>query len=139
MTHNLQYAQARHWLPYHQNNIHKAKALRRNMTGAESKLWFEVLRNRQFLDFRFLRQRTIDRFIVDFYCAELKLAIEIDGDSHAETADADCARTRLLGHYGIQVIRYTNQDVLNNLTGVYDDLVRKVQRLIPPTPLKKGG
>ena len=109
------------------------------MTRAECRLWFELLRNRQFLGLRFLKQRSVDRFIVDFYCAELKLVIEVDGDSHAEQIVYDELRTELLGRYGIQVIRYNNADVLNNLHGVYDDLVARVQALIPPTPLEKGG
>ena len=89
-------------------------------------IWNEVLRLRQFADYKFLRQKPIDEFIVDFYCSSLKLVIEIDGDSHAEAVEYDAARTRILSNHGLTLIRYTNRDVLHNISGVYDDLVRHV-------------
>lgn len=66
-------------LPYDRDLIIKAKELRQNMTVAEKKLWHEYLK---IFKFRVLRQRPIDYFIVDFYCASLKLVIEVDGESH---------------------------------------------------------
>ena len=96
------------------------------MTVAEKKLWNNYLKN---FNHRVLRQRPINNFIVDFYCAELKLVIEIDGDSHFtdEGKSYDTARTKILEGYGIKVIRFTNDDVLNNLEGVcqrIEDLIR---------------
>ncbi len=87
------------------------------MTTAEKKLWNQYLKN---LEFRFLRQRPIDNFIVDFYCAALKLVIEIDGESHftTEAKEYDQARTKILEGYGLKVIRFTNDEVMNNLEGV---------------------
>jgi very-short-patch-repair endonuclease len=64
-------------LPYNPKLVERAKNLRKNMTPAEKKLWYSYLRN---FKFRVLRQKPIDNFIVDFYCAKLKLVIEIDGD-----------------------------------------------------------
>jgi very-short-patch-repair endonuclease len=86
---------------------------------------------------RVLRQRPIDNFIVDFYCASLKLVIEIDGESHftQQGKDYDEERTRILEGYGITVVRFTNVDVLQNFEGV----CRELARWIPPTPLGKGG
>ena len=81
-------------------------------------------------DYKFLRQKPIADFIVDSYCAELHLAIEIDGDSHAEAAEYDSARTATLNAHGILVIRYTNDEVMHNLEGVYDDLVRRIEQII---------
>jgi len=59
---------------------------------------------------------------VDFYCSELRLVIEIDGDSHAETEEYDLERTRFLNALGLQVIRYSNDEIIQNIEGVYDDL-----------------
>ena len=104
-------------LPYNPLLVERAKQLRKNLTAAEKKLWNEYLNN---LKFRFLRQRPIDNFIVDFYCAALKLVIEIDGDSHftTEAKEYEEARTKVLEGYGLKVIRFTNDEVMNNLEGV---------------------
>ena len=108
-------------LPYNRNLIPKAKELRKNMTAAEQKLWYECLRT---FPLRVLRQRPIDNFIVDFYCAKLKLVIEVDGDSHftPEAQIKDKERTDILQGYGLTVIRFTNDDVLNNLEGVCETI-----------------
>ena len=84
---------------------------------------------RHFADHKFLRQKPIDEFIVDFYCSSLKLVIEIDGDSHAEDVEYDAARTRIFSNHGLTLIRYANRDVLNNISGVYDDLVRHIDEI----------
>ena len=81
---------------------------------------------RQFADYRFLRQKPVDLFIVDFYCSSLQLVIEIDGDSHAESPEYDAERTRILNGYGLTVIRYANHEVLHNISGVYEDLVQRI-------------
>ncbi len=91
-------------------------------------MWNEVLRMRHFADYKFLRQKSIAEFIVDFYCAELSLVIELDGDSHAESIKYDAVRTTALNALGITVVRYSNDDVMRNLEGVYDDLLRKLER-----------
>jgi very-short-patch-repair endonuclease len=67
-------------LPYNPQLVERAKTLRKNMTKAEKKLWYDYLRNFQF---RVHRQRPIDNFIVDFYCPNLSLVIEVDGESHS--------------------------------------------------------
>ena len=117
------------YIPYDKKLVDKARANRKNPTSAEKKMWYEVLRNREFEDLKFTRQKPLDRYIVDFYCAELQLVIEIDGDSHAEQEEYDRVRTERLGQYGITVIRYTNSDVLHHLDGVYVDLSDKVKIL----------
>lgn len=116
-------------LPYNKNLVPRAKELRKNMTKAEKKLWYDYLRNFQY---RVHRQRPIDNFIVDFYCAELKLVIEVDGETHySETAQAyDQMRTQILEGYGLKVIRFTNDEVLDNLTGV----CYSIESMIPPSP-----
>ena len=121
-------------LPYNPQLVARAKEFRKNPTLAEKKLWQDYLKT---FKFRVLRQRPIDRFIVDFYCAALKLVIEIDGDCHF-TEDAqvyDWERTKILEGYGLQVVRFTNNQVMNNFEAVCE----QIAGLIPPTPLKKGG
>ncbi|MEM9768969.1 MAG: endonuclease domain-containing protein, partial [Cyanobacteria bacterium P01_D01_bin.71] len=94
-----------------------AKELRKNMTPAEKKLWYQYLRN---FEYRVLRQRPINHFIVDFYCPHLKLVIELDGDSHFnEVARAyDLQRSQTLAGYGLQVIRFTNKQVFSQFEAV---------------------
>ena len=116
-------------LPYNPELVAKARQLRKNMTVAEKKLWYGYLRNFQF---RVLRQRPITYFIVDFYCAALKLVIEVDGDSHFTTEGRayDARRTEILEGYGLRVIRFTNEEVLHNFEAVCD----RIEAFIPPNP-----
>jgi len=129
------------YIPYNPTLVEKARENRKNPTPAEKKLWFEVLQNKRFADLKFTRQKPLDEYIVDFYCAELMLVIEIDGDSHAEQAEYDEQRTARLNRLGIEVIRYTNREVLNNLEGVYSDLLERirVRRQKPPKSPLSGG
>ena len=115
------------YLPYNKNLVPRAKELRKNMTLAEKKLWYDYLRD---FKYRVHRQRPIDNFIVDFYCPQLKLVIEVDGDSHyTENAqEYDRQRTEILQGYGLKVIRFNNHDVLDNLAGV----VTIIEELDPP-------
>ena len=110
------------YLPYNKSLTVLARENRKNPTPAESLLWNKVLRSRQFARYKFLRQKPIGNYIVDFYCSELQLVIEIDGDSHAQQMKYDAERTHFLNALGLVVIRYTNQEVLQNLSGVVADL-----------------
>ena len=111
------------FLPYDKHLTALARENRRTPTHAETLLWQKVLRGKQFEHYKFLRQKPIVDYIVDFYCAELRLVIEIDGDSHAEQIEYDAQRTRFLTSLGLQVIRYANRDVLHELPGLYDNLL----------------
>src|ERR687885_2393102 len=115
-------------LPYNRQLVEKAKELRKNMTPAEKKLWYGYLRT---FKFRILRQRPIDNFIVDFFCAQLKLVIEVDGESHFtdDGKDYDWERTQILEGYGLKVLRFTNDEVLQDWEGV----CRRIEEEIPPT------
>jgi len=110
-------------LPYNPELTAKAKQLRRNMPPAKQKLWHSYLRN---FKFRVLRQRPIDYFIVDFYCAELKLAIEVDGTAHftPEGLSADQQRTQRLEGYGISVLRFSNEEIMHQFEAVCDRIQR---------------
>ena len=119
----------RKYISYDKNLTDKARENRKNPTAAERKLWYEMLAQKSFMGLKFTRQKPIDRYIVDFYCSELMLVIEIDGDSHAEQEEYDKQRTERLNKYGITVFRYTNRDILYNLSGVYEDLCEKIEEL----------
>ena len=116
-------------LPYNPCLVAKAKELRQNLTPAENKLWQDYLRT---FPLRVLRQRPINNFIVDFYCASLKLVIEVDGESHFtnEGLIRDAERTRVLESYGLKVIRFSNDEVMNQFEGVCQNILEE----IPPNP-----
>ena len=105
------------FLDYRRRLKRSARALRRDPTPAERKLWFEFLRD---LPVRFTRQKPLGDHIADFYCAREMLVIEVDGDSHftnaAERYDAD--RTAVLELNGIQVLRFTNLEVMQQFEAV---------------------
>ena len=102
-----------------------ARQLRKNMTRQERKLWYEFLRT---LPCQFRRQKVIEKYIVDFYCAEKKIAIEIDGSQHYEEKNVikDAERTEFLNAKGITVLRYTNLDIDKNFDGVCEDIYKRV-------------
>ena len=102
-----------------------ARQLRREMTPAEKKLW-RRLRDPQIFDVTFRRQHPIEPYIVDFCCPALRLVIEVDGDSHAESVERDTARTEKLEALGFRVVRFTNSDVHENIEGVLDAIRKEV-------------
>jgi very-short-patch-repair endonuclease len=107
--------------------------LRRESTDAEAKFWFAV-RNRQLCEAKFRRQWPIEEFIADFYCVELKLVVEIDGGQHADNIRDD-ARTTELGKLGYRVLRFWNNDVIENIEGVLDRLSHEIQKTPHLDPL----
>lgn len=121
------------FIPYKKNLTTLARENRKNPTAAEKHIWQQLLRLRQSSNYKFLRQKPIGGYILDFYCAALQLAIEIDGDSHAEREEYDAERTRFLNACGIQVLRYNNDDVLQNITGVYEHLSSTIANLTSKT------
>lgn len=122
-------SQRRRYLPYEIYLKEYARKLRNNMTMAERKLWREILRKDQMEGLRFLRQKPLGVYIADFYCSKLLLVIEVDGSSHftLEGLEYDLIRTAALENLEIKVIRYTNQEVLNNLEGVFEDLKKQIE------------
>jgi len=107
-----------------------ARELRQPQTLAEATLW-RHLRNRN-LKYKFRRQHPIDFFIIDFYCAEAKLLIEIDGESHLEKEqqEYDQARTEYLEALEYKVIRFTNNDVRYNIHAVATTIMEEVENRI---------
>ena len=116
-----------HWLHRHDPKLRaRARELRRNATLGEVLLW-KKLRARQ-LGCQFHRQMPIDRYIVDFYCHELRLAIEIDGCSHdIEKVAYDTARQTHLEELGIRVLRFTESEVKENVDGIVDGLQKWIE------------
>jgi very-short-patch-repair endonuclease len=104
----------------------RAKAMRREPTEAEAILW-KALRARDFLGLKFRRQVAFGPFIADFYCAESKLIIEADGSQHADNVEYDSKRTEFFTSQGIRVMRFWNNEIIQNLDGVLTIITAKLQ------------
>jgi very-short-patch-repair endonuclease len=100
--------------------------LRRDSTFPERLLWSR-LRDRRLREFKFRRQHPIGPFIVDLCCMKVPLVVELDGESHAESAKADRARTRYLERVGFQVVRFTNDELREDLDSVLDQLLSRLR------------
>jgi len=110
--------------------LERAREMRHPQTPAEATLW-HALRNRN-LTYKFRRQHIIDRFVIDFYCAQAKLCIELDGPSHLEQSqkEYDAARTEYLDDLGYKVIRFSNDQVRYHLDVVVAEIIRTIEKLI---------
>ena len=113
---------------YNKENIPLAKALRKNMTPWERKLWYDFLRT---YPVRFQRQKAIGNYIADFYCARARLVIELDGGGHytAEQAEKDALRTKDLESMNLTVVRICNLDIDRIFRGVCEYIDLTVRRL----------
>ena len=121
----------------------RARALRKNKTIAENRMWY-YLRNRRLSGYKFVREQVIDNYIADFVCREKKIIIEVDGGQHMEAADYDEQRTRILEAHGYQVLRVWNHDVFQNISGIMEkilELVETVPRMVTliPNPSPTSG
>jgi very-short-patch-repair endonuclease len=103
-----------------------ARQMRHEPTVAEDVLWKRI-RNRQIVNSKFRRQHPIDRFIVDFYCAEAHLVIEVDGSIHDYTPDEDALRQAYIESLGLRVLRFTNGEVLQQTDGVIERIAEVLQ------------
>ena len=120
--------------PYNKSNISLAKKLRKNMTPWERKLWYEFLRT---YPVRFQRQKAIGNYIVDFYCAKAQLVIELDGSGHyqSEQEQMDIERTRDLEAMNLKVVRFSNNDIVKNFTGVCEYIELLIQNILYGAPM----
>jgi very-short-patch-repair endonuclease len=129
----------RHWAHFgaFPETFRLAKQLRRNMTATEKIVWQE-LRSRFLSEYKFRRQHPVREFIVDFICLERGLVIEIDGGIHqrSEVKERDENRTVELERMGLKVIRFTNDEVMNDLNAVKHKI--KAELLSPPLLLERG-
>ena len=115
----------------------RRQELRRNQTEAEKTFWVHV-RSRSFLGLRFFRQYSVGPYILDFYCPKANIAVELDGGQHSldECREYDAARSAFLMAHGIEVMRFWNHEVLQNINGV---LTVIAERITPPDlPLPQG-
>ena len=134
--------------PYHSQSMYKgapassfikAKTLRQNRTAAEIKLW-EYLRSRRLLRYKFRQQHPIHCYIVDFYCHELKLIIEVDGEYHNEPSqiERDQERSFLLKFQDLHIIRFSNSEIIYAIDNVLDTITMYIKK-IKDTPRPKGS
>ena len=102
-----------------------SQELRTNMTKEEKHLWYDFLKK---LPYTVNRQKVVGQYILDFYCAEAKIAIELDGSQHyeQEAQKKDAERDRFLSEQGITVLRYTNIEVNSNFDGVCFDIMQQL-------------
>ena len=113
-------------LPYNPALKQRAREMRNNSTKGEIKFWCELLRKKQ-TGYKFYRQKIINHFIVDFYCAKLKIVIEIDGTSHEGKEEYDKRRESVLESLELKVIRYNDLPVLNNFHLVEQDFKKQIK------------
>ncbi|MDO4816622.1 MAG: endonuclease domain-containing protein [Bacillota bacterium] len=124
--------------PRNNKKIDFARKLRKEMTKEERHLWYDFLKD---YPVRFRRQEIIDSFIVDFYCDKARLAVELDGSQHYEEEKEiyDEERTKRLSELGINVIRFSNSDVLRNFEGVCERIGETVEKAIHPSAAHGGS
>jgi threonyl-tRNA synthetase len=119
----------------------RAKEMSKNMTKAEQLVWFNILESNK-TGFKWTKQKVIDNYIVDFYCHSLGLVLEIDGDSHSERQEYDEMRTKFLNNFGLEVVRFTNDEVYNNLDGIAQNLKKimslREKEITEKLPLSRG-
>ncbi len=119
-----------------------AQTLRKNMTRQERHLWYDFLKS---LPITFHRQKVIGNYIVDFYCAQHKLIIELDGSQHYEDQEVikDKKCDKYFNSLGITVLRYSNLDVDKNFRGVCEDILKYISPSStasgPPSPEGEGS
>jgi len=120
--------------------LERCREMRKGATDAETLLW-QLLRDRQLMNFKFRRQYAIDRFIVDFYCHEASLVIELDGGGHNENeqADYDRQRTARLEELGLRVIRFWNHEMLHQTEDVIRTIAEELTARVSLTPALSQG
>jgi very-short-patch-repair endonuclease len=108
----------------------KRRYLRHHMPKAEIILW-SALKNKQVLGYKFRRQYSVGSFVLDFYCPRLKLALEVDGESHFSNSAKiyDQERQKYIEEFGIKFLRFINNDIYTNLDGVIEEIIRTIKVL----------
>ncbi len=124
-------------IPYNPNLKERARQLRGNSTLLEVLLW-RHLKGKRMFNYDFDRQKPIDDYVVDFFCNELMLAIEIDGNTHNYKIEEDITRQKRLESLGIRFLRFTDRDVKQNIEGVVTT-VKSWIREHTPNPSREGN
>ncbi len=112
---------------YSKNKIQQARYLRKNMTKEELKLWLNFLKP---LNVHVRRQKIIGKYVVDFYIASAKLVIELDGSQHyiGDGQERDRNRDSFMEKMGLKVLRYSNNDINSNFSGVCEDIAKNIEK-----------
>ena len=123
-------------IPYNKSVLEKAREIRNQLTPPERQFWNALRSMPSYKDHPFNRQKPLGEYIVDFYCHEYRLIVEIDGDTHGtEEAQAkDQRRTAFLESNGLRVVRFTNREVLNNIEGVMESLENLLNEIKEEAP-----
>ena len=121
---------------YATRDTNRAKELRNQATPPEKRLWLQ-LKNRQLAGYKFSRQMPVGPYFCDFLCRTLNLIVEIDGQGHGQTQAYDTARTAFLNREGYAVIRFTNDQIMNQLEGVLTEIELAVAGRPTPGPSRK--
>lgn len=114
-----------------------ARQLRKESTKAEKIVW-ELIRSREFMGLKFRRQHVIEGFVLDFYCHEMKLGIEIDGSVHFRRKDHDKLRQEVIESENINIIRITNKEIAENKRSILEKIKEAVREPITPSPFGRG-
>ena len=117
----------------HQRMHQRARELRNHATPAERKLW-QFLSGKKLMNLKFRRQHLISPFIVDFYCPERKLIIEVDGGTHIDNQIYDMNREEYLISHGYRILRFLNTEVISGTADVLDKISMACELNPPPTP-----
>lgn len=110
------------------NTVQKARYIRKRMTQAEKILW-SCIRKNQIQGYRFRRQHPLGHYIADFYCVELKLVIEVDGESHIGKEEYDATRLQAIKEYGLIVLIFSNEEVFNELHNVLEKILSAANKI----------
>ena len=112
-------------IPYNKNLVSNARELRKNMTPEERHLWYDFFKK---IPLNVKRQHNIENYIVDFYIAERKIVIEVDGLQHLspENKESDDKRDKALADWGIKVLRYSNESIRKSFSVVVADILDKL-------------
>lgn len=105
-----------------------ARKNRKDPTKAEEKLWTELLKERKMKGYKFLRQKPVHRYILDFYCSKLLMGIEVDGQSHLNKKDYDDYRTYVVKGLGLKILRFKNEDIMDRIDDVSSEILKEVNK-----------
>jgi len=134
----------RWYIKYDWRLKNRASENRKNMTEAEQIIWDKILRNKKLMWYKFIRQKMLSFFIVDFYCSKLQLVVEIDWSSHDEKIIYDLERENKIKEFWLNIIRFSNYDILNNIEKVKEILINYINnyeyswRKVPPEKGVRG-
>jgi len=123
-------------IPYNKALLEKARELRNQLTPPERQFWNALREMPSYQSHPFNRQKPLGEYIVDFYCHECRLVVEIDGDSHGtkEAQLKDQKRTAFLESKGLRVIRFTNREIVRNIEGVMESLEKLLNKIKEEAP-----